>query len=285
MSYNIKKIAVCMYGQPRTALSCLANIQSFYNIPDIEIDFFCSIKSYNPNDNTRSESEHAHTNVFKPEIENIVNRHYQSVDHSVLPLIIDKALPVYAFKAMSGIIDTLYLKQKHEAATNSYYDFVVLQRYDTLYRDTAGMANLISALNNENAKTQLKDDNVILTIHWPKPRSIQDMLIVGSNTAMNSFGAAMHTLTLPSFEHNSKYTGEQQPYVHRCAHSMSWDAARRSGATMYEIGEVFQKCLNIKYDIEATLVRDSKTIIDNNPMSPESYAETIKYFRETKQKS
>ena len=35
-----------MYGQYRTGDACLEYIKEFYNIEDINVDFFCSLKNY-----------------------------------------------------------------------------------------------------------------------------------------------------------------------------------------------------------------------------------------------
>ena len=45
-SIVIKNVAVCMYGQYRTGDACKEYIKKFYDMPGVNVDFFCSLKEY-----------------------------------------------------------------------------------------------------------------------------------------------------------------------------------------------------------------------------------------------
>lgn len=147
------RVAICLYGQPRTALYCAPWIhETFSFMPtlptrlwhprrlsgevdcmerEFEIDYFCDIKS-------RSDSGHTiggrTTNNTSTELHKI-REIYKPKKYTLTPSVIDdeilKTGPFYT-TMYSSICRAVQLKQLYESEENFIYDWVFVSRYDTL---------------------------------------------------------------------------------------------------------------------------------------------------------
>lgn len=116
------KIAVCLYGQPRTWAYTHEWIKEQYR--GLDVDYFCSMKTFN-------------TSPTQPDPEVISWDELGALTHAFDPRRSSFAHPnpphtsasAPAFKAL---FDANALRQQYESDTGTEYDYVVLQRYDAL---------------------------------------------------------------------------------------------------------------------------------------------------------
>ena len=163
MSYKKIKIAVCLYGQPRTALYCAPWIKQWFNVPsgiqvnqykknfdmipefvskepcDVEVDYFLHIKDYNIYINTIGDPEwDGSTNGVKFVSQEFINELvavYNPKKYEVLTCEEEKNMTSTGvrngYSAMFySLTSAMRLKREYEIETGQIYDYCFTHRYD-----------------------------------------------------------------------------------------------------------------------------------------------------------
>lgn len=163
MSYKKIKIAVCLYGQPRTALYCAPWIKQWFNVPsgiqvnqykknfdmipefvskepcDVEVDYFLHIKDYNIYINTIGDPEwDGSTNGVKFVSQEFINELvavYNPKKYEVLTCEEEKTMTSTGvrngYSAMFySLTSAMRLKREYEIETGQIYDYCFTHRYD-----------------------------------------------------------------------------------------------------------------------------------------------------------
>lgn len=149
------KIAVCLYGQPRTALYCSPWIKKSFNFlseretkiwkkqfswhppetvfPQFHVDYFCDFKTVSTAGNYPGKweiPELHHDDQFFTLLKNEYNpKKYCYTNKN--DDFIDGNYPFFA-PMISSIIKTISLKKQAELQGNYFYDWVFISRYDLL---------------------------------------------------------------------------------------------------------------------------------------------------------
>jgi hypothetical protein len=147
------RIAVCFYGQLRSALYSSCWIKTALSFPEnfkffkvnkqtpwdgiqeeeeeVSVDFFADIKPFSFEMNNTYAKKGVHTSK---DIESI-NQIYSFKNFSITPEMLDKNIsegkPFYS-KMFSSICRCVLMKQQHEIDNNFTYDVVILMRFDVL---------------------------------------------------------------------------------------------------------------------------------------------------------
>lgn len=162
MAYKKIKIAVCLYGQTRTALYCAPWITQWFSVPagtemniynksvdvktefvsrepcEYEVDFFLHIKDYNTYSNTIGDpdwSEGIRSNkISAVEIDKIIKA-FNPKKYQISSFEEEQKLITGGFRntygAMYHSIGTaMRLKREHEIETGELYDYCFAHRYD-----------------------------------------------------------------------------------------------------------------------------------------------------------
>ena len=162
MTYKKKKIAVCLYGQPRTALYCAPWIKEWFNVPpgteintykknidmlpefvskdqcEVEVDYFLHIKDYNIYMNTIGDVgdnpiDSPVQKVSQDYINELINV-YQPKKHQVLTFEEEYELIHGQRNGYSAlfysITSAMRLKREYEIETGTLYDYCFTHRYD-----------------------------------------------------------------------------------------------------------------------------------------------------------
>ena len=162
MTYKKKKIAVCLYGQPRTALYCAPWIKEWFNVPpgiaintykqnfdmhpefvskdqcEVEVDYFLHIKDYNIYINTIGDAgdnpnDSPVQKVSQEYINELINL-YQPKKHQVLAYEEEYDLSHGNRNGYSplfySITSAMRLKKEYEVETGTIYDYCFTHRYD-----------------------------------------------------------------------------------------------------------------------------------------------------------
>ena len=244
---NIKNIAICMYGQYRTGDSCLEYIKKFYNNEEVKVDYFCSLKPYETTYTREKYNEKVNKNLKDKEILNNDEVEYQQ--SQIFKYYNPKKFKIYTTeyedqlkdidasiihsKVLAGWVDSIMLKQKHEAENNITYDLVIMQRYDVIIWPSVAFNNLLNAIQEldvaHRGTLATADKNFMFyqpielvrkyngTFMYPNG---QDLWVWGVGTALDTFvyDALEH---IPS-KHKSKYTPKEfhTGYPHIDTHEM-----------------------------------------------------------------
>ena len=156
---RISNLAVCFYGQYRSGDVCVPHLKSIIdNIQVDNIDIFCSVKN--------SMSFHASQRLLNLGIKtldkNDVEHITQFLTAQLSPVCINfitesqqlinkdnthREFNYHGVLSPAGVIDTLLLKQRHEAVTGNFYDAVIMLRYDVMYRPLDYIPKLINKIN------------------------------------------------------------------------------------------------------------------------------------------
>jgi hypothetical protein len=147
------KIAVCLYGEPRTALYCAPWIKECFNFdsgratliwnpidhwhtnhvasPEFQVDYFCDIKqtSWAKNDRGAKEQTVPHS-TRKKIIETFAPKKYSHTPKA-LDIRLCKNKPFHT-SMFSSICRSVLLKQQAELEMGESYDGVFVSRYDVL---------------------------------------------------------------------------------------------------------------------------------------------------------
>lgn len=162
MDYKKKRIAVCLYGQPRTALYCAPWIKEWFNVPagaeineykknfdmhpefiskdpcQVEVDYFLHIKDYNIYTNTIGDIGSGPddspvrkvSQEFLDELVKVYNpKKYQVLSHEEESYLIQGHRNSYSALFYS-ISSAMRLKREYEIETGITYDYCFAHRYD-----------------------------------------------------------------------------------------------------------------------------------------------------------
>ena len=169
MSYKKIKIAVCLYGQPRTALYCAPWIKQWFTVPsgiqvnqykknydmhpefvskepcDVEVDYFLHIKDYNIYINTIGDPEWDGTaNSVKLVSDDYINQLinvYKPKKYQVLTVNEENAMTSTGIRNGYGamfysLTSAMRLKREYEIETGTLYDYCFTHRYDGIVGPT-----------------------------------------------------------------------------------------------------------------------------------------------------
>lgn len=183
------KVAVCLYGQPRTWKHTKDWITTQYG----QVDYFCSVKNYNnqvsmvyENGISMIHQEAKHVEMdeinklfqaFNP-IRQRIEQYGQFEGHGTSH---------YLFKSM---FSSLLLKQQFELASGTHYDVVLLQRYDVVTGPNINWFDDFKANDFANDKIFVSDT----PRYFPNEGmrfGINDWILGGSDTAMSLFMAGL----------------------------------------------------------------------------------------------
>lgn len=161
------KIAVCMYGCWRTGDKCIDYIKDFFdcNNSEVQVDFFCSIKSVDQYLNVNKHKIYDHK-LDDNEIETIISKLNNTVVPKSINILIDDENSSVLQKKLSGIIDSVFLKKKYEVENNIEYDITVAIRYDTIVIPSSYFKNFVTGLLLDENKFIISKENIL------KPSSI-----------------------------------------------------------------------------------------------------------------
>ncbi len=172
------RVAVCMYGQPRTWRSCVEWIQDNY-AHGANPEYFCSVKNYN-------------TDKFTDEIEILEDIEVNELLDVYKPALhfIEKYgtfAGAGAFSSMiQSIVSTINLKQQYELQHGMLFDYVVLQRYDAIGGPhTNWLGEVLSATELEPMTILSSNPHIYFGPEAFK-RGVGDLILVGHNTAMDA---------------------------------------------------------------------------------------------------
>lgn len=157
---DIKNIAICMYGQYRTGDACLEYIKRFYDIPGVNVDYFCSLKPYETTYTRHKYNKENNKDLMEQDIlnkdminhqTNQIKKHYNPKQFKIYSLKKENQLKdiegsIMHSKVLAAWVDSIMLKQKHEAKHNITYDMVIMQRYDTIIWPSVAFNNIFHRL-------------------------------------------------------------------------------------------------------------------------------------------
>jgi hypothetical protein len=155
-----------MYGQYRSGDVCVPHIKTITDLIDVDnIDFFCSVKtttSFHTNDGSVTEDDlkkkdkltideiqqiqNFLSHQLSPVSINFLDDNISELDFSIFNLRSD-------FLVFTGIIDSILLKQKHEAETSKKYDAVILLRYDFIINPIQYISKVINQIKRSSDLT------------------------------------------------------------------------------------------------------------------------------------
>ena len=243
----IKNIAVCMYGQYRTGDACLEYIKKFYNVSGVNVDFFCSLKAYETTYTRKIHNKNNNKNTWKRDIisEDKVKHQTEQITKHCNPKkfkiytteyenqLADMEGSVIHSKVLAGWVDSVMLKQQHEAENDITYDLVIMQRYDTIIWPSVAFGNLLNNLQglavSHRGTLATADKNLIFyqpiefirkyngTFMYPNG---QDLWVLGIGTALDTF--VYDALEYIPSKHKSNYAPKEfhTGYPHIDTHEM-----------------------------------------------------------------
>tara|TARA_B110000259_G_C14033163_1_gene407725 strand:- start:3034 stop:4041 length:1008 start_codon:yes stop_codon:yes gene_type:complete len=239
---HIKNIAICMYGQYRTGDACLEYIKKFYNSDDINVDYFCSLKTYETTYTRHIHNEKINKKLWEKEIVDKDILEYQK--SQIFKYLTPVAFKIYSLdyeqqladaegslihsKVLAGWTDAVMLKQQYEADNDITYDLVIMQRYDVITWPSYAFSSILS--NIQGLETSYRgtlstgDKNVLFVnpIDFIRPTSGvfmypngQDLWTIGVGTALDTFvydalehipSAHISNFSLKEFHNGYPYT-------------------------------------------------------------------------------
>lgn len=150
------KIAVCLFGQLRTAEYCAPWIKESFNFSaydretmtwekqnhwdtgkyekyeqPFQVDYFCDFKTSSFTTNDVGDKKKLHTPRDIDKIRSLYNPVAEHITPDAVDVIIANNRP-FAGKMFSSMCRTVLLKQQYELQNNFMYDAVFLHRYDVL---------------------------------------------------------------------------------------------------------------------------------------------------------
>lgn len=284
---EIKNIAICMYGQYRTGDSCLEYIKNFYATTGVNIDYFCSLKPY---ETTYTRMKHNNETQKDPMAQSILNDEtvkYQT--KQIKKCLNPKEFKIYSIehenqlkniegsimhsKVLAGWVDSIMLKQKHEAEHNITYDLVIMQRYDTIIWPSVAFSNIyhkLQGLETSHRYTLASADKNIMffqpiefirkyngTFGYPNG---QDLWAFGIGTALDNwvYDALEH---IPS-KHTSNFSPREfrSGYPHIDTHEM--------------LGSITEK-MNIPYSMFPQLAKNGSVVLPLGSITPGIRYQTV----------
>lgn len=265
---EIKNVAVCMYGQYRTGDSCLEYIKKFYEAEGCNVDFFCSLKPYET-----SYTRHKYNSMLDKRMEDKDVKDVDTIKHQVSQItniLAPTKFKLYTLeyenqlkningslvqsKVLSAWVDSIFLKNAHEADTGINYDLVVMQRYDAIVWPSFAFRSIVDRLHGTSTSRrdtfQTSDKNILMTnpiefirkhpglLMYPNG---QDMWALGVGTALDTiayeFLNNIPSKTSSQFDKKKFYDGV--PYYD--THEMLGTTATRFNIPRFPLPTLTQK--------------------------------------------
>lgn len=182
-----------MYGQYRSGIHLSDTIKNYFNFENKSIDFFCSVKTYEKFYNSVTEPDNKSNKEHTELIISDIKKKYNPKSLHIIDQEKDNDNTISGHYGMySAIIDSLSLKQEYEIRNSTYYDLVILCRYDTIIYPSDYFVKLIEILENESEtiidKTHINTGNFVF-VNMSKTNTpeefpiIDDMYFVLNNEA------------------------------------------------------------------------------------------------------
>ncbi len=191
------KIAICLYGQPRTWKHAAGWILDQYQG---NVDYFCSVKNFNNSTTTTLENgvaviQHEPKFVSDYEITQLLQT-FNPVRKRVERFgeFVGYGPSHYLFKSMCA---SLLLKQQHELATGVKYDLVILQRYDLVTGPDINWFKSFKLNDFTNDKLYVGAEEEYKP-HEGFHRGISDWIIAGNDAVMSMLMASLINAFNPS---------------------------------------------------------------------------------------
>ena len=250
----IKNIAICMYGQYRSGDACLEYIKKFYNVPGVNVDYFCSLKPYETTYTRHKYNKDLNKDLLEQDIlpedavkyqTEQITKHYNPKKFKIYTTEYENQLAdlegsLMHSKVLACWVDSIMLKQIHEAENDMTYDLVIMQRYDTIIWPSVAFSNFFNRLQElqptHRSTLATADKNLIFyqpieflrkyngTFMYPNG---QDLWVIGVGTALDIFvyDALEH---IPS-KHTSNYSSREYHtgYPHIDTHEMLGSIIRK----------------------------------------------------------
>ena len=168
---TIKNIAVCFYGQYRTGDACLKAIKNFYKLSDdhnINVDFFCSFKSYETTYtrhkfNKQNNKDWTSKKIYKSfEVQKQIDyiqevlqpKSIKVMDTNVEESLKDHEKSIIHSKVLNAWNHAINLKQVYEIENDLTYDMVFMQRYDAVIYPLYAFECIVKKFNNLETSTR-----------------------------------------------------------------------------------------------------------------------------------
>jgi len=243
----IKNIAICMYGQYRTGDACLEYIKKFYNVSGVNVDFFCSLKPYETTYTRHKYNAELGKDLHEQEIltedavkyqTEQITKHYNPKKFKIYTTEYENQLAdiggsLMHSKVLAGWVDSVMLKQQHEAENDITYDLVIMQRYDTIVWPSVAFGNLLNKLQgltvSHRGTLATGDKHLIFyqPIEFIRQNNGTFMYPNGQDLWVIGIGTALDTLVYDALEyipskHKSNYAPKQfhTGYPHIDTHEM-----------------------------------------------------------------
>lgn len=249
-------IAVCLYGQPRTWKYCLPYILKFYSVPGVRVDYFVSVKTYQMSGEYGDLSV---TEITKNEILDIVQS-YNPQKYSVIEYSddLENHDQIHNYSNIyHTMIDSIMLKQQYEAETSIFYDFVFLQRFDTIVHPV----NLVETFfntdksqvgKNNNTLYYLSDSGTITSIFAPK--GINEIWLGGSSVVMDILGVELLNYSAKLATENMRSNKKITP-IYSDPHSLFYQLSLKNTINL----EQWHKVVN-NTGIKSSIIRSNSDL-------------------------
>jgi len=144
----MKKIAVCLNGEPRSILQCSKYIKKYFD--ELSVDYFC--QSWD--NNTVLHPENIKLNELDIQEKNLYNntteiKNYIQTIYNPKAILVEKFTDERVFGQYTAAEKVIKLKQEYEDKHNFKYDVVIRSRYDIAITDL-DHSTKIDFFNNYN---------------------------------------------------------------------------------------------------------------------------------------
>jgi hypothetical protein len=212
---KIDKIAVCMYGQYRSGLHLSDTIKDYFNFKGKDVDFFCSVKTYELFYNSSTETDKELNDRETKTIMSDIEKNYKPKLLNVINSGSDGSNTHSGHTGMySAMIDSLLLKQKYEMEQLKYYDLVIMFRYDIIIHPSNYFHKLIDIIETDYDsiidKTKINHGNFVLVnmskTHAPDALPIiDDMCFVLTSEAADLLCTQLLMCQCEKYNFNHKF--------------------------------------------------------------------------------
>ncbi len=271
------RIALCFYGQPRTAEYCFPYIEKFYKSA-YDIDAFCSVKPYNFG------VFDGQTNIKQP----VSSETLELIKTTLLPKQIsvmkddtDTTINIDNWKVFNSAIASVMLKQEYAKNNNVSYDLTILQRYDSIIIPNNSLSTLLDHIIPISTSDALRKRNLLFHFgmrqnNFSAYKEIQDLWLVASNNAMEILFAEYMNYARDAVKQKNDHSFP--PFKDENPHTLICRLAGLSNTSLIEI----QKMSMDGMHIEPIVVRNGEFISENKSIfDRETWAEIKKYWIET----
>lgn len=231
MKFNnskMNKIAVCLFGQYRTGDYVLPRIKKHFDIPGVEVDWFCSFKSSTNYERYQGfHDKYAPGEVIIPDCEKIKQHLINELNPKAISIVSDDCkiyddVTVERFltsKMLLGWIDSTMLKQRYELEHGFQYDMVFVLRYDVMIGPIDWPKAILDTFRDKPFEEVHKITNsskewIITTKLWnsqafawpPLTTAVQDLCFAGTSLAVDFMTAEMVNFVVK--------TNKQEPIIY-----------------------------------------------------------------------